>query len=423
MANGGIGGRPVMMAEELRLRGSTASGGRIPGKRDGVPLKTLFRRPWQTTVLLCQEQPWIMHNQQKKANSVKGTVSLDTGASLGEVVHVRQVAPDRHQSTVRNNESIRIGTWNVRTLYQSGKLENVTQEMARLVIHILGVWETRWDNKGSTDFQSYDYRIIHSGGETHQRGVGIILDKERAKCLMGYWAISDRVILVKLKGQPFNISIIIVYAPPSESSEEEIVAFYNKLEEAKSHCKSQEIVVIMGDLNAKVGQEADGEVIGKHGLGIQNERGERWAQWCKTNGQIITNTWFKHHQRRIWTWNSPGGQYKNQIDYITINKRFKNAVQQTKTYPGADCGIDHRLLFCKVKIKLKKLQQGKATPKLNYELLQKDPEIKQSYTVKVKNRFEALRVEEKSKWNIFKEALVTSAKEVIPKKERPCKSG
>ena len=137
-----------MVAEELRLRGSTASGGRIPGKRDGVPLKTLFRRPWQTTVLLCQEQPWIMHKQQKKASSVKGTVSLDTGASLGKVVHVREVAPDRHQSSVRNNESTRIGTWNVRTLYQSGKLENVTQEMARLDIHTLGVCETRWDNKG-----------------------------------------------------------------------------------------------------------------------------------------------------------------------------------------------------------------------------------------------------------------------------------
>ena len=198
-----------------------------------------------------------------------------------------------------------------------------------------------------------------------REGVGIILDKERAKCLMGYLAISDRVILVRLKGQPFDISIIIVYAPTSESSEEEIVAFYNNLEEAKSHCRSQEIVIIRGDLNAKVGQEADGEVIGKHGLGIQNECGERWAQWCKTNGQIFTNTWFKLHQRRLWTWNSPGGQYKNQIDYITINKRFKNAVQQTKTYPGADCGSDHRLLFCKVKIKLKKLQQGKATPKLN----------------------------------------------------------
>ena len=49
---------------------------------------------------------------------------------------------------------------------------------------------------------------------------------------MGYWAISDRVILVKLKGQSFGISIIIVYAPTSESSEDEIVAFYNKLEEA-----------------------------------------------------------------------------------------------------------------------------------------------------------------------------------------------
>ena len=58
------------------------------------------------------------------------------------------------------------------------------------------------------------------------------------------------------------------------------------------------------------------------------------------NNQVITNIWFKHHPRRLWTWKSPGGNIKNQINYITI-KRFTPAVQPNKTYPGADCGSDH----------------------------------------------------------------------------------
>ena len=113
-----------------------------------------------------------------------------------------------------------MGTWNVRTLYQAGKLENVIQEMGRLDVNIFGLCETRWTNSGS--MQIYDYNIIYSGGDKHEKGVGIILDKERSKSLMGYWPISDRVLLVKLKGHPFNISINQAYAPTSASTEEDI---------------------------------------------------------------------------------------------------------------------------------------------------------------------------------------------------------
>ena len=106
----------------------------------------------------------------------------------------------------------------VRTLYQAGKLENVIQEMGRLDVNTFGLCETRWTHSG---MQIDDYKIIYSGGDKHEKGVGIILDKERSKSLMGYWAISDRVLLVKLKGHPFNISIIQAYAPTSASTEED----------------------------------------------------------------------------------------------------------------------------------------------------------------------------------------------------------
>ena len=60
------------------------------------------------------------------------------------------------------------------------------------------------------------YTVIYSGGHKHERGVGILLDEQRSKCLIGYWTISDRIMLVKLKGKPFGISIIQVYAPTVE---------------------------------------------------------------------------------------------------------------------------------------------------------------------------------------------------------------
>ena len=164
-------------------------------------------------------------------------------------------------------------------------------------------------------------------------------------------------------------------------------------------------------------------MIGKYGLGSRNERGEKWVQWCTANCQVITNTCFKEHPRRLWTWKSPGGDTKNQIDYVTINKRFRSAVLHSKTYPSADCGSDHVPVICKLKVRLKrrKLKNPLSTPKLQYGKLQEDEVCRQEYAVSVKNKLAALENIGESKWNAFKEALVSTAKEVIPKKEKNVK--
>ena len=94
----------------------------------------------------------------------------------------------------------------------------------------------------------------------------------KPKCVLGWWGLSDRVLLVKLKEKPFDLSIIQVYAPTTENSEDDLEKFYNTIENAKKQCKSQETVIVMGDLNAKVGSVSDGGILGKHGLGVCNER-------------------------------------------------------------------------------------------------------------------------------------------------------
>ena len=195
--------------------------------------------------------------------------------------------------------------------------------------------------------------FIYAGRDCHSRGVGLVLSKEVARALIGYWAISDRILVAKIQGRPFNICIIQLYAPTTECSEQDVEVFYEQLHQAKKQCKSQEILIVMGDLNTKVGQGRFEDMVGPHGLGERNERGDKWIEWCKENDQIILNTWFQHHPRRLWTWKSPAGNVKNQIDYVTINKRHRNAVTQVKCYPGADCGSDHSLLALWMKVKLK----------------------------------------------------------------------
>ena len=141
---------------------------------------------------------------------------------------------------------------------------------------------------------------------------------------------------MKLFRKPFNLSIIQVYAPTSASSEEEIEAFYNDLDDAYKQCGSQEMVVVMGDLYAKVGTEQDPQkvVVGQHGLGERNERGDLWVDWCMTHEQVIMNTWFQHEKRHLYTWKCPGDTTRNQIDYITIKQSSVGARrEQTCVFP------------------------------------------------------------------------------------------
>ena len=199
-------------------------------------------------------------SQSLSDNGVKGTHPSRGGSSPGKVYHVLQVDPDRHPATVCNRSTIRVATWNVRTLYQSGKLENVKQEMRRLNINILGISETRWSKSGH--FMIDGFKIIYSGGDKHERGVGLLMDSDISKCVLGYWTLSERVLLVKIRGHPFNLAIIVVYTPTAQSTEEEIDGFYEILEEAKSQCRTNEITIIIGDLNAKVGSGREGKTVG-----------------------------------------------------------------------------------------------------------------------------------------------------------------
>ena len=70
----------------------------------------------------------------------------------------------------------------------------------------------------------------------------------------------------------------------------------------------------------KVGSQEIPGVTGKFGLGIQNEAGQRLIELCQENVLVIANTLFQQPKRKLYTWTSPDGQYRNQIDYILCTK-------------------------------------------------------------------------------------------------------
>ena len=94
--------------------------------------------------------------------------------------------------------------------------------------------------------------------------------------------------------------------------------------------------------------------------------GQRLTEFCQENAQVIENTLFQQHKRRLYTWTSPDDQYRNQTDYILCSQRWRSFIQSAKTRPGADRGSDHKLLIAKFKLKLKEV--GKTTQPFRYDL-------------------------------------------------------
>lgn len=357
----------------------------------------------------------MTRKQFNQDNSVKG---VQKNTSLGMDIHVRQVEPDRHHATVSIRKPHKIATWNIRTMLQKGKIENIKTEMKRLKINILGLSEVRW--KGAGTFSTDGFTMIYSGGEQHQKGVGIILDPETAKSVENYWPVSDRVVAIKLQGKPFDIGIIQAYAPTTDYEDLEVDKFYDDLDMVMKQLKSQDVKIVMGDFNAKVGKEKIENIVGPFGLGEINSRGERLVEWCKEHNLFISNTWFQNHPRRRWTWSSPGDRTRNQIDYILIQHRFRNAIRSSKSMPGADCDSDHIPVVCNLSLKLKKIKKSKIKPTLETNLLKRDENLKEKFTISVKNKFMALEgvFEMEERWQEFSRCIGLAMEESIPKRNR-----
>ena len=85
---------------------------------------------------------------------------------------------------------------------------------------------------------------------------------------------------VRLQGKPFNITVIQVYAPTSNTEETEIERFYEDLQDLLELTPKIDVLFIIGDWNAKVGRQETPGVTGKFGLGMRNEAGQRLIEFC-----------------------------------------------------------------------------------------------------------------------------------------------
>ena len=271
-----------------------------------------------------------------------------------------------------------IGTWNVRTLYKTGQLDILLHQLSSYKWSIVGLSEIRWTGNG--ELTKDDCKIIYSGrkDDVHQEGVAILCSKEASRALMGYKPISSRIVKARFQLQHTNLTVFQVYAPTANARDEDIDEFYADLQQEIDEVPSQDMMMILGDWNAKVGKNwrAWHGALGKFGYGEENERGEKLLNFCLNNNLVIANTMtYKRKAKHQWTWESPDGVTKNQIDYVLVNKKWRTSITSCRAFPGADIGSDHQLLLAGARIKLKRQRLQKKVKRFNISKL-KDNLIK-----------------------------------------------
>ena len=339
---------------------------------------------------------------------------------------------NKKKNRIRVRDNITIGTWNVRTLKDEGKIHELVYEMERYQWNLLGLCEMRWKGIGETTTEE-GHKVYYSGKQnSHAEGVGFLIHKDIANTVMECRPISSRLITIRLKATPFNVTILQAYAPTTSYDDDYIEDFYSQVQEVIDSTPKKDIIIVQGDWNAKVGVDTQQHWQGIYGPScnsLTNDRGLRLLEFAATNNLVLANTLGVHKPSRRWTWHSPGDQYHNQIDYIMVPKRFQSGVNTTRTrsFPGADIGSDHNLVLMTFRLRLRKINKTKfSRPRYNLEKLE-DPAIKEEFQTRIGGRFAPLSdldensMDLESVVNTLNTAILETAEELLGKRQRPKK--
>ena len=341
----------------------------------------------------------------------------------------------------RQNKSrilfLKIGSWNVRTLQDNDnnperKTALVALELERYNLDIVALSETRFADEGQLqeepklNEQNPGYTFFWKGkdsSEPRQHGVGFAIKRTIVANLESLpRGISDRLMVLRIPiSNKSYATLISAYAPTMSNPQESKDQFYSDLESAISSVPAADKLILLGDLNARVGKNSSAwpGVIGPHGVGSCNSNGELLLQMCSSHNLSITNTNFHLPFRNRTSWMHPRSKHWHLIDYVIVRQRDRSDVRVSKSMCGADCGTDHRLIVSKLNFELRRQRrpQGKAPPKrIDVAKLSCSPSKRDELSSQLKSKLEHLTLDPHDvdqSWNDLSSAVYSCASDTI----------
>ena len=334
-------------------------------------------------------------------------------------------------------KSLNLGEWNVRTLLDRTGTERperqtalVALELNRYNIDIAALSETRFPDYDS--MVDHGYTFFWSGKSRQERresGVGFAIRNEIAcKLEQEPSAVNDRIMTMRLPLRKRTYATIIsIYAPTMTNPDDAKEYFYSKLEEVVRKVPAGDKLLLVGDFNARVGDDAAKwpRVIEGHGMGKCNSNGELLLAFCSENELVITNTIFRHKESHKATWMHPRSKHWHLIDFVITRQKDRNDVMDTRAMRGADCSTDHLMLRTKIKFSIdnKHNKSGARPPKKLAGKELRNNKTKAALVEELNKALEGWNNSDRDKniedcWSELKTTVYDTAEKVIPKQKR-----
>ena len=222
-------------------------------------------------------------------------------------------------------------------------------------------------------------------------GVGLLIGPKALKTLNSIEKIQPRMMAATFNGNP-RATIISCYSPTNVSEETELVTFYDELSSLMRSIPKHNMLVIGGDMNVQIGKNRNN----KYSLhNTSNSNGQHLTDFMIENRLSCLNTNYQKREGKLWTY-TYANNTKAQIDYVLINKKWKNSAMNCEAYSSFEgVSTDHRIVRAKIRLSLRKNAKRTATAKHYDWALLNNRDIRDKYVLELgnttRNRFEKLQ--------------------------------
>ena len=307
--------------------------------------------------------------------------------------------PKTSNNIISCRKNTLIGTLNVRT----ARLDYMRQELANTFnssgLEILGVQEHRVIHQEPIRMEKFAKGtcLITSSGWRNERdaaqgGVGIMVTKRAYEAITLIKSYSNRILLVSLDGNP-RLTVISVYSPTEAYTMAEKEEFHNALRKAIADVPAHHLLLVVGDMNAKLGKYNNDDP-GWYYHTATNSNGQLLRETISEGNLEASNHRFQKKRGKLWTHLNDGLNFKSQIDYILISKKWRNSLKNTEAYNFFNSsGSDHRVVISTLKLSLRRNKNTPRRVHYNFDKLKDDEELQYKYAIVVSNRFACLTEE------------------------------
>ena len=161
---------------------------------------------------------------------------------------------------------------------------------------VLASCETKVKGKGEVTFGEVTGRVPGVERESAREGVALLLSDWMVNKVVEWKDVSSRLMWVRVRMGRERLAFVSAYGLSCERSEEERDEFWNQLTRCVYGLSTRNYVVVLGDLNARVGDGEVENVIGKYGIPGENESSERLLDMCVEQELVIRNSFFSRRK-------------------------------------------------------------------------------------------------------------------------------